>query len=1045
MPVSDSITHDEERRDAVALDNTRTGDANASQPTRPVTRLESDDKQRLQQEYLEWRKSRRPQVLTDEQRETRAAEHLKKAQRAHVLDQAAKTQQRMNANPDAERSRVEEMIKAKDRQAMSQTGSTSSVRNAQAVSRFGESAYEHGNKVSQALDGVGLLPEGSSDSVSGIVKGVGLAVQAQGMISAKQDQFRQDEARRTKGLARDAVEANSDAIDAMRSTKTGEGAFQKGRALDAFRTSAKAVMAHQKAARAAKAAGRETVATMSVENTLGESVPVNRFDAGVVSDGAVVDDSLTHRTREWKDQRKQELASAKKDLKESARERRGGDDDEWNQRLERNRQEKQSLEAENSDLKDSSRERRSLGATDLRKGYRFALHDDEAEEYHSAREAHRSASETIEGQHEDHVREIESRFAALNKQGEAQKTADRYRSGKTGFGGRKIREKFSKKDELQTHEDNIKELRDKQKRSIQDKIKELQERRRSMTSKKDQQSIDDQIKHHKAIAKQAKNDKSFIGSDYLDENHQSALASALNSASVLRREKDTGLTKDQQDEHDALRKKLDAAKADADSGADEEAIAARNRHQDTVDKFRFVKKHGMLPEEHDAKLAREQRLIELKEEKKTGLTTEEAAKLAAIRKERSDMKGLVKRTRSYVQKHEGETVKYGRAGGVGTSYNEDRAVTSAKDERLAALNSTARQMHRSGETLEGNLETAHKALESNDLEHARNIAMSHTAQNVGAMTANVLGVDGDAVRTAVQTTGKGLQVAGQMAGGLSSEGANRARFARDARSMEQGDGRNTIRGEQIRDQVIDFNASPQESFGSVKQGAQMGLGMLREGGAFEPVNEMASDAAKNAAAPIASAASEMVKASGGPVKELADNAISSTQEIAESAGNSLESTIGGAPELDSAGLSEAASGGIAGAANAAREVVDENLDSEQVRDKIVDAAGEKGGEVVDGALDKVHDALNEKAKDTGPIGAPVAKRSGKTEGHDSASKSLAERRASADRLMGQPRLTWWQRLKKRASSMWRSVKRGASSMWGKAKKRFSSMWGRAKR
>ncbi len=478
---------------------------------------------------------------------------------------------------------------------------------------------------------------------------------------------------------------------------------------------------------------------------------------------------------------------------------------------------------------------------------------------------------------------------------------------------------------------------------------------------------------------------------------------------------------------------------------DEQAIAARNQPRDTVDKFRFVKKHGMLPEEHDAKLAREQRLIELKKEKKTGLTTEEAAKLAAIRKERSDMKGLVKRTRAYVQKHEGETVKYGRAGGVGTSYNEDRAVTSAKDERLAALNSTARQMHRSGETLEGNLETAHKALESNDLEHARNIAMSHTAQNVGAMTANVLGVDGDVVRTAVQTTGKGLQVAGQMAGGLSSEGANRARFARDARSMEQGDGRNTIRGEQIRDQVIDFNASPQESFGSVKQGAQMGLGMLREGGAFEPVNEMASDAAKNAAAPIASAASEMVKASGGPVKELADNAISSTQEIAESAGNSLESTIGGAPELDSAGLSEAASGGIAGAANAAREAVDENLDSEQVRDKIVDAAGEKGGEAVDGALDKVHDALNEKAKDTGPIGAPVAKRSGKTEGHDSASKSLAEIRASADRLMGQPRLTWWQRLKKRASSMWRSVKRGASSMWGKAKKRFSSMWGRAKR
>ena len=182
MPVPDSITHDEERRDAVALDNTRTGDANASQPTRPVTRLESDDKQRLQQEYLEWRKSRRPQVLTDEQRETRAAEHLKKAQRAHVLDQAAKTQQRMNENPDAERSRVEEMIKAKDRQAMSQTGSTSSARNAQAVSRFGESAYEHGNKVSQALDGVGLLPEGSSDSVSGIVKGVGLAVQALSLI-----------------------------------------------------------------------------------------------------------------------------------------------------------------------------------------------------------------------------------------------------------------------------------------------------------------------------------------------------------------------------------------------------------------------------------------------------------------------------------------------------------------------------------------------------------------------------------------------------------------------------------------------------------------------------------------------------------------------------------------------------------------------------------------------------------------------------------------------------------------------------------------------
>lgn len=886
-----------------------------SASTRPQTREEQ------QQAYLEWRKSQPSRNLTDEQRQAGAAEHVKNASKLGTLDRAKATQKTMDENredgTDIYADETREMIHRKDQAALSQTGSTSGDRMAQGASRAGEALHTGIKENGGAFKAVDDMAGGP---VLQTAEAIGLAMHAQGTISAKKDGARQETARRTKLEATQAHDEGSAALGAMRESKTAGGGYEKGRALSAFAASARTVMAHNTARRAALAAGQGTMKTMSVDHTVGEAVPIP------VKDGTVIDSTLGDQARAYKDARVAELTTEKTGLNETAEKRTGGfftkaaPEPEWQDHLAQNAEEKKSLKADNSVLEKSAQERRRYSQVST-KGYKYGLLDHEADEYHPARDAFEGANKNIAGKHEEHLKSLQSSLDELNAQGEKQKLDDRHRDGlKTVFGTDK-KQSFSKKAHLTSAQEQVDKLRVEQSKNINTRIASLKTQHDSAKksgNKVEQQRIQDQIDHHSdMLAKSRDKSGSFVSTEFLSAASQRQMHSSMNRVSKLEREKKTGLTEEQQAKQDAMRAKLDSAKANSDAGATESDLATRETHKETVEHYRFVKQHGMTPDQHDTQLENQKRILELKKEKQTGLSTEDQKKLEDIDKERTGMKGMVKNSRAFAAKHEGEKVWQGRAGGVGTDFRADRAETSDADARAATINKGAATAHRVGEVMEANLDKGREAMASGDHEHARNIAVSRAGQNIADIASSAVG--GPAIGTTVKTTGQVVQAGSDIVSGLTYAGADRAKFGEHARAMTQGADGKTDQWRKVHDSVIDFHgAHDAPSEGGVKKGARQLLNMgRREFG--DDIKGFASDTVKDSSL----------------TKSIANTAASVAQPIADTVAPVAHSLVDkAAPLTDQAGavghsLVDQATPMVEAGAKTAHDVVNQVSDGSQ--------------------------------------------------------------------------------------------------------------------
>lgn len=1042
------------------------------------------------------RKAAHKQQASPESDKARPATTMTEEEKVAYMLSRSKLAQRgdMFARKPYSAAAVNDMVRRKDQEALRQTGSTSGIRTAQAIG-------DAGHKVDSAIEEHGDLAKKADKMLPGpileTVQAAALAADASGTIAAKDDPERQKKARETKAAAAQAHSEGHDLLTSLRDTSStveDKTVFEKGRALAAFRGAGETVRAHNLARRAAITAGKDTIKPMSVDHTTGEAVPIK------VDDGTVIDATLADRAREQKDARKEELATEKASLKSTAHDRLAGGDAEWDARMASNATEKAGLKSENAAMAASQKERRALDAVDLRKGYRYALHDDEQQEYHAARAIHQTASDNISAKHDEHVSGLQTSFDELNALGLRQKEADR-----AGRPRRSVTKAaaFSKKAELEGHEADVEKMRTKQTQAIDAKVTSLKSEldraqgstgfmsrmfgtaRPATASPVEIQRLQDQIAHHERLSKQSVSDKSFVSTEFLSEEDQSALHDSMNKAGTLRREKETGLTEEQQRQHDALRTQLDAAKANADSGADQADITARDAHQGTVEKYRFVKTHGLTPEEHDAKLENEQRLLAIKQESKTGLTTDESNRLAAIAKERSDMKGLVKRTRAFATKHEGETVWQGRAGGVGTSYREDRAETSDADALAAKVNSGAKTAHRVGEVMEANLDKGRKAMEEGDHEHARNIGMSRAVQNIADMASSAAG--GPAIGAPVQTGGKVLQGGADILGGATHDAADRASFAKHARAMTVGADGKTDQWHNVHDGVIDFHGAEDVPFeGGIKKGARQLLSVAKDEFG-DDLKEAASDTVANSS--VTKTLAEHASSLAAPVvavgSDVAHNVVDHMESGAHAALGGVQGALGSAAEHVGGGVSDALGGAhemLGGAAEQAQGLgdhVESGLDqvrgvigdsSESVRgaidehaaalpgqvhDAVIEQASSKAGDVVDAGFDKADAALQDAPKEQEIIGAPIAPRTD-VAGPDShadptpavepttpdpivdpaipgptpAPSPTIEHDLDADRPPAPPspmpapakqRLPWWKR-------MWNAVKRGARSV-----------------
>jgi hypothetical protein len=916
-----------------------------SATTRPQTREEQ------MQAYKEWHKAQPKVDMSDAERAERADQHLKNASTLGTLSRAKTMQKAMDENredgTDIYAEETREMIHRKDQAALSQSGSTSGDRLAQGVSNVGEALHtgikDHGGAF-KAVD------ELAGGPVLQTAEALGLAMHAQGTISAKKDATRQDTARRTRLEASQAHDEGSAALASMRESKTAEGGFEKGRARAAFAASARTVMAHNKARRAALAAGQETMKPMSVDHTVGEATPI------ALEDGTKIDSTLGDQARAYKDARKEELTTQETGLKDTAQKRTGtfftkaAPEPEWQDHLAENEEERKSLTSENTAL-DKSAGKRWKFAQISPKGYKYGLLQHEADEYHPARDAFEGANKSIADKHADHVKDLESSLTALNATGMQQKQADRHRGGSTSYFSK---QKFSKKPHLEAAQREVTDLRNEQTKNISTKIaglKAKQESAKKSGNTVEHQRIQDEIDHHNGLLAQSQDaSSSFVSTQYLSKESQSRLHSSMDRVSKLQREKDTGLTEAQQAQHDHLRATLDAAKSNPDAGAHASDLETRDKHKDTVEHYRFVKQHGMTPDEHDTHLANAERILELKKEKSTGLSTEDQKKLDDIGKERTGMKGLVKRSRAFAKKHDGETVVHGRVGGVGTEYRADRAETSASDARAATINEGAKTAHRVGEVMEANLEKGRDAMSSGDHEHARNIAVSRLGQNV-ADTA-LIAAGGQAIGTTVQNTGKIVQAGSDIVGGLTHEGADRAQFAKNARAMTEGADGKTDQWRKVHDSVMDFHGAEDVPFaGGVKKGARSLLNMGRQefGG---DIKGFASDTVTNSSLTnkIADTTADVAKPVAATVAPVLHSVVDETAPLVKPLGDAAHSLVKTVtPVVDE--VAKQAHHGVDQVGDASHSLLDKAKDS---ANSAVDHIPEMG--VNTGAGDLVHSA-----------------------------------------------------------------------------------------
>jgi hypothetical protein len=736
---------------------------------------------------------------------------------------------------------VDEMIARKDALAMNATGSTSGLRTAQRVADGADQVQDHASKAS-SLDSTTGLPIASS------VNAAALLTEATARKTAQQDSERQRRSVESESIAHERHEDSHQAVKDMRSLPEGSDERKKA-ALNALRKSVKTVIGHNNARRDALAAGRHDslIKPMTMEHSVGETTPI------ALADGTVIDESLPQQVRQQKDARKASLKSNEDEIKARKASRASGTDDEFSRHVAALDQEKAGLEEDNQALRDQRDSRES--ARDVRKGYKYALTEDESTEYHSAREAWSSAGQNIEQAHKAHVDDLHSQISELEATGKQQKHDDRHRSG-----GRR-KDKFSKKPRMKELEKQRDQMRTKQSAAIQRHLNELKKSRKQAGSKVQQQSLDDEISRHTKLLRDSTRDKAFVSPQFLSKEDQATLHSSNSELATLQREKDSGLTSEQQEQHRSLLSQLDQARADTTSGASEEDVRNRESHGMTVERFRHIKRKGVTPEETERKLANKERLLEIKGVKNSRLTEDEQTELARIKQERKDMKGLVKHSKAFAKKHEGEKVWQGRVGGVGTDHRDDRAVTSTKDSALASMNSMSHGLHSVGEVVEGDLEKGREAVKRGEYRKGQAIAVSGLAQNIGDVTTSAFG--GGGVSELGSTIGTGMQGAGNVAGGATYAGADRAKFAQHARSMQENAEGDTARYQRVQHGIIDFHGSEDKPFeGGVGKGASQLLGL-----AHEQYGDQVSEGVSNALG-------------GSPVGDLADRASSTASGVA---------------------------------------------------------------------------------------------------------------------------------------------------------------------
>ena len=902
------------------------------------------------------------------------------------------------------------MIKAKDQRALSSTGSTSRLRNVQSVGSAAHTVQDVASSIGgEFLDKVTGLP------IASTADALALGTEAGTMKIAQNDSRRQEVARIDQVQAAEAHQQSHDALTQMRGDLADFHAsggvtpedrsprLATGSGLRAFQGVGNAVIAHNTARRSGKSAGRgkDMIKPMSMDHSLGEEVAQINGKA-VVDDGTVIGDDYTAAVRDKKEQRKQAIAADKQTLKDRQTARKMGlPDSEFDAHMKGLQEEKDKHSTELQALKDKQKSRDQFGRS-VGRGY--ALTQDEQNEKATSETAMKEINARIDSAHEEHTSGILGRMSALEETGQKQKEADRYRSGKKGIFGGAIREEFSRKGEMRDLESQRDEIRGRQTEAIEAKLAKAKTALEGSSDEAAKQRIQDQIAQHESLLAKSKSDSTFVSPQYLKIDDKKALQSKLAQLASLQREKDTGLTSDQQKEHDQLRATLDAAKASGTAGASAEDLRARDEHQATLNNLQNLSKHGLTLDESAQKAKLKKRLASIYTTETEKLTEQERADLAGLKQERQGLKGMNTKARKFAKTHESERVVDGRVGGVGTEHNQARDVTSTGDKIGSFINHRAKNLNTAGEIVEANLDKGREAAARGDADHAMAIAGAKVGQNIAGIVGGALGVP--ELDSTIEKVGQGMQGVAKITGAASYEAADRAKFAEHARSMIPDEDGKTDRFHQVQHGVIDFHGAEDAPF--ARDGLSEGAKQLASA-VKDPLSDALGD-------PLNAAASSAVGAVQEHVVDPAHRALSSAANVVRDGvapvADAASSAVGAVQEH----VVDPAQQALSSAADAVHEhVIEPSVDAAS------EMAEEKGQDHLQGEAQRLWDERHKPEERTDPVTAPTTESKVPAPAPTHDPQPTPGTPDPAGPTPGSQRLPWWKR-------MWNAVKRGARSV-----------------
>jgi len=321
----------------------------------------------------------------------------------------------------------------------------------------------------------------------------------------------------------------------------------------------------------------------------------------------------------------------------------------------------------------------------------------------------------------------------------------------------------------------------------------------------------------------------------------------------------------------------------------------REKKQRLVAEIKELKKDPSkaVDESHQAMRGKlEHDSVELKSQMSTGFTTGEVALLSQLEAKRRAIYEGASDHKSFIAKHEGETVsKFGRAGGLkATDVTEEDTTLTTSEQAVKGLRSAGRGVDFVGQILEGNPDVAREYIKKGNLSAAAAITTAGVTKQVLNAGGSVLIPGVGMVSTlALEAIAQSLQLVGRAA---ASAGEDLA-FSGEHKEMQQdltSGGRSEAQGAKS----IDFQGASNSKENRSNTGAALAAAQVvgEESGATAAATEFATSQAANIQSGGVAAmgqASELAHHAAGHASDAVSSATSGLEAISGAAGQATGS------------------------------------------------------------------------------------------------------------------------------------------------------------